>query len=478
MRPDGVSLAYQVFGEGPPIVFCYGWISHLDLQWTEPDMAKFFNRLGTIGRVIAYDKAGTGLSDPIPQVATLEERVEDIRTVMDAVGVERASLFGESEGGPTATLFAASYPERTTALILYGSVAKGNPTVEELVELGVDPGRAAATFTQLSVAVDQWGSGLTIPALAPSRDNAITRRTAGIFERSSVSPRMAQALLDSLQYIDVTQVAPNVSVPTLVVHRRDELLPVESARWLASVIPGAKLVELDGVDHAYFHDGDQILDEVERFLTGGLARPEADRALATVMFSDIVDSTRRAAELGDTGWRTLLERHDELLRRGVESAGGRVVKSLGDGALATFPGPARAIGCAQALIAEAGEHGLELRTGVHTGECEVMGDDLGGIAVHIGARISALAGAGEVLVSSAVKDLVVGSPLRFSDRGEHELKGVPGRWHLFAVGEERPPASPMDGPRDHMTLADRATVRMARRAPGAIRAMARLTQRR
>src|SRR3954451_22796901 len=397
---------------------------------------------------------------------------------MDAAGVERAALFGESEGGPSATLFAATYPERTAALILYGSVVKGMPTPEELAELGVDAGRAESIFAQLSAAVEQWGSGLTVPALAPSRDSAIARRGAGVFERSSVSPRMAKALLDSLQHIDVTHVAPNVSVPTLVVHRRDELLPVESARWLASEIPGARLVELEGVDHAYFEDGDQILDEVERFLTGGLAAPALDRALVTVLFTDIFDSTRRASELGDTAWRALLERHDDLLRRTVEEAGGRVVKSLGDGALATFPGPARAIGCAEALIAAAGDHDLEIRAGVHTGECELIGDDLGGIAVHIGARISALAGPGEVLVSSAVKDLVVGSPLRFSDRGERELKGVPGTWRVFAVGEEQAPAEPLGAPADHMTFGDRATVRMARRAPGALRAVARLTQRR
>src|SRR3954451_1579185 len=391
---------------------------------------------------------------------------------MDAAGVERAALFGESEGGPSATLFAATYPERTAALILYGSVVKGMPTPEELAELGVDAGRAESIFAQLSAAVEQWGSGLTVPALAPSRDSAIARRGAGIFERSAVSPRMAQALLDSLQHIDITHVAPNVSVPTLVVHRRHELLPVESARWLASEIPGAKLVELEGVDHAYFEDGDQILDEVERFLTGGLAAPALDRALVTVLFTDIFDSTRRASELGDTAWRALLERHDDLLRRTVEEAGGRVVKSLGDGALATFPGPARAIGCAEALIAAAGDHDLQIRAGVHTGECELIGDDLGGIAVHIGARISALAGPGEVLVSSAVKDLVVGSPLRFSDRGEHELKGVPGRWRIYALGEEAD-LEPVGAARDHMTLGDRMTVRMARHAPGALRAMAR-----
>jgi class 3 adenylate cyclase len=479
LRPDGVSLAYQVLGEGPiELVFCFGFISHLDLQWSNPDMTRFFKRLASFSRLVLYDKAGTGLSDPIPHVATLEERVEDIRTVMDAAGVQRAALFGESEGGPSAMLFAATHPERVSALIVYGSVAKTRLTDDDRARAGIAPGAWERVDARLLEAVEHWGRGLTLSVLAPSADSAIARRGAGTFERASVSPGMARALLRALADMDITEVARTVGVPTLILHRRDEVIPVGMSRLLAQAIPDAQLIELEGVDHAYFVDGDQIIDEVERFLTGGVLTARHDRVLTTVMFSDIVDSTRRAADVGDARWRALLERHDALVRDRVEAAGGRVVKSLGDGALATLPGPARAILCAQELIAEAAELTLEVRAGVHTGECEIVGDDLGGLTVHIGARISALAGPGEVLVSGAVKDLVVGSPLRFADRGEHDLKGVPGRWRLYAVSEDSAAApAPLAPAADHMTAADRITVGMARRAPGALRTLARLTQR-
>lgn len=479
VRPDGLSLAYQVLGEGPvALIFCFGFISHLDLQWSNPDMTRFFTRLASFTRLVLYDKAGTGLSDPLPHVATLEERVQDIRTVMDAAGVERAALFGESEGAPSAMLFAATHPERVSALIVYGSVAKTRLTEGDRARAGIRPGAWEQVGARLSEAVEQWGRGLTLSVLAPSADSAIARRGAGTFERASVSPGMARALLDAMADMDITEVARTVGVPTLILHRRDEVIPVGMSRLLAQAIPAAQLIELEGVDHAYFIDGEQIVDEVERFLTGGVPTRRYDRVLTTVMFSDIVDSTGHVADLGDAKWRALLERHDALVRERVEASGGRVVKSLGDGALAALPGPARAVRCAQEIIIEAAELALQVRAGVHTGECEVLGDDLGGLAVHIGARISALAGPREVLVSSAVKDLVVGSPLRFADRGEYDLKGVPGRWRLYAVSEDVTGASPPLAPAaDHMTAADRVTVRMARRAPGALRTLARLTQR-
>ncbi len=431
LRPDGVSIAYQVLGEGPlDLVFCFGWISHLDFQWTSPDITRFFTRLASFSRLVLYDKAGTGLSDPIPHLATLEERVEDIRTVMDAVGVERAALFGESEAGPSALLFAATYPERTSALVVYGAVAKTKLTADDFDRAGIAPSDWERLVHGLTAAVEQWGKGLTASVLAPSVDSTIVRRWAGTFERASVSPGMARALIGAMTNLDVTDFARTINVPTLILHRRDEIVPVGMSRLLAHAIPGAEHVELGGVDHAYFVNGDQIVDEVERFLTGAVRTARHDRVLMTIMFSDIVDSTRRAAEIGDAAWRSLLERHDELARQRVEAAGGRVVKSLGDGALAALPGPARAIHCAQEIIGEAETLGLQIRVGVHTGECEVRGDDLGGLTVHIGARISAFASPGEVLVSSAVKDLVVGSTLCFADRGQHELKGVPGRWRI------------------------------------------------
>jgi class 3 adenylate cyclase/dienelactone hydrolase len=453
-----------------------GFVSHLDLQWTEPDMARFFNRLGSFSQVILFDKAGTGLSDPVTRLQTLDERVEDIQAVMDAAGVQQAALWGESEGGPSALLFAATQPQRTTALVLYGAFPKGSPTESELFELGVSAERQQRANAALEEAVVHWGRGLILPALAPSRDSAIARRAAATFERSSVSPGMARAVLDASRQIDITDVARTVTVPTVVIHRSDELVPVEGARWLATQIPGARFVELPGVDHAYYHDAEAILDESEQFLTGKVAGAAPDRALVTVLFTDIVNSTRQAADLGDTDWRHLLERHHIAVGQVVERTGGRVVKSLGDGVLAAFAGPARAIGCAEQILEEAPQHGVAIRAGVHTGECELVGDDLAGLAVHIGARVTALAGSGEILVSSTVKDLLVGSTMRFSDRGEHELKGVPGRWQVYAVSDQRQPAEVVAPARDHMTLGDRATVRLARLVPGTLRTVARITQ--
>lgn len=478
VRSDGVSIAYQVLGDGPvDLVFCFGWISHLDLQWSHPDIARFFTRLASFTRLVLYDKAGTGLSDPIPHVATLEERAEDIRTVMDAAGVDGAVLFGESEGGPPAMLFAATHPERAAALVIYGSNGTNRVTDEERERFDLSFERMAEPWLRLHEAVEKWGSGLTLSVLGPSADSPIGRRFGGTFERASVSPSMARGLLEAIVDMDVLPVAQTISAPTLILHRRDEIIPVGMSRLLADRIPHSEYVELEGIDHAYFVDGDQILDEVERFLTGGVKAPEPSRVLTTVLFSDIVDSTRRAAELGDAAWRGLLERHDELVRRCVDADGGRVVKSLGDGALATFAGPGRAIHCAQELSGAAGEAGLKIRAGVHTGECEVLGDDIGGLTVHIGARVCGLARADEVLVTGAVKDLVVGSQLGFVERGEHELKGVPGRWRLYAVGDDRAAQEPVAPAAESMTAADRMTVRVARRAPGALRALARITQR-
>ncbi len=427
-----VHIAYQVLGEGPiDLVVVPGAFSHLDLGWTLPELAAFYERLASFSRLILFDKRGTGLSDPVPGPPTLEQRMEDLHAVLDAVGSERAALFGLSEGGPMSILFAATYPERTTAMALYG-------TTPAFLAEGASQGQHEAyTRVMRNFFAESWGDGGSIRLFAPSVAGDRRTRTAwGVLERASASPAMVQALFEAAGAINVTEVLPVIGVPTLVLHRSgDRVIPVEGGRTIAERIPGARLVELPGGDHvAYFGDADSILDEIEHFLTGSLQAREPDRVLATVLFTDIVSSTEKAAELGDRRWRELLESHDADVRRQVDSHGGRVVKSLGDGYLATFDGPARAIRCGQALVEGAAPLGVELRAGVHTGECELLGDDVGGIAVHIGARVSAKAAAGEVLVSSAVRDLVVGSGIEFEDRGTHALKGVPGSWNLLSVG--------------------------------------------
>jgi class 3 adenylate cyclase len=480
VRPDGVNIAYQAVGDGPrTIVWCWGWISHLDLQWTDPGLASFFRRLASFSRLVVFDKAGTGLSDPIAHPASLEERVEDIRAVMDAAGVDRATLLGESEGGPSAALFAATCPDRTESLILWGMVPKGRATDDELEPYGGSrDGFAVLTARMLDV-IDHWGEGRTVDVLAPSIANPITRRALGTFERSSVSRGMARGLIDGLLAMDVTPALAAITVPTLVLHRTGDVVPIACGRMVAAAIPGARFVELPGTDHAFWtQDPDAVIGEIEHFVTGARATAAHDRVLATVLFTDIADSTSRAAAMGDAAWRALLERHDELVGEHVATAGGRVVKSLGDGALAVFPGPARAIRCASALLDDARELDLALRAGIHTGECEAVGDDLGGLAVHIGARVGALAQPGEVLVSGTVKELVVGSGMVFEDRGEHQLKGVPGAWRLYALsGGPVTPASPLAPAAEAMTASDRMTVRLARRAPGALRAVGRIAQR-
>jgi class 3 adenylate cyclase len=485
-RSDGVTIAYQVLGDGPlDLVFCAGFISHLDLQWTNPGITRFFRRLSSFGRLALYDKAGTGVSDPVPNVSTLEERADEIRTVMDAAGMERAALFGESEGGPSAIMFAATCPERVRALVLYGTFP-GRLTAEltdaerEIASsYGVTPELMARKDREFDEAIEDWGQGRLVDLFMPSQSgNRAVRSGIGLYERASVSPRMAQALADAVRRMDISAIAPSVSAPVLVLHRRDDWIPVGAGRRVADLIPGARFVELEGTDHAYFtQDADALLDETERFLTGASGAGEPERVLTTVLFTDIVDSTARAAALGDGQWRELLERHDALVREHVEASGGRVVKSTGDGALASFSGPARAISCAQDLLGAIEETGLEARAGVHTGECEAIGDDLGGLAVHIGARVSALAHPGEVLVSSTVKDLVVGSRLAFADRGEHELKGVPGVWRLYALGTGQRAEAALGSAAEQMTATDRATVRVARHAPGLLRTIGRLTTR-
>ena len=479
VRPDGKNIAYQVFGQGPEdLVFCWGWVSHLDLQWSNPDMARFFELLAESCRVTVFDKLGTGLSDPVDRVSTLEDRVIDVLTVMDAAGCERATIFGESEAGPTALLFANMYPRRTKGLIVYGSLANGSPDDEELVVLGITRERIERKWREMESVVTDWGKGRSLELLAPNALGVpLARRAMATYERSSVSPSMARGLIDNYKSLDVSDILHSVTVPTLVLHRAGDWIPIEFGRHLAAMIPRARFVELPGEDHMFIvGDYDLMMAETKTFVTGEAPLPATHRVLMSVLFTDIVDSTARATALGDAAWRRLLELHTEITQRMVGEQGGHFVKSTGDGILATFPGPARAIECARSLVRELQSADIPIRAGIHTGECEVIGDDIGGVAVHIGARVAALAGQGEILVSSTTKELVLGSGIEFADRGQHDLKGVPDAWRLFAVGRTSTPPR-VEPAAANMTLGDRLTVKMARRMPGALRAANRLATR-
>jgi pimeloyl-ACP methyl ester carboxylesterase len=470
-RCGDLSIAYQVFGDGPrDLVIVPGWLSHIELFWNDPGYHRFMQGLADFARVITYDKRGTGLSDPIGAAPSLDERMDDVRAVLDAAGSQRAALFGISEGGPISALFAASHPESTEALIVYGSVVCGPYDAEA-------PGAEGwrALFEHILGTLDRWGEGETIGWAAPSADTPMGRRMTGLVERAAMSPAMARAnMAANLEKIDVRPILPSVRVPTLVLHRSGDPIPIEGGRYYADHIPEARLVELEGSDHSPFvGDVDAIVGEIEEFLTGARAAHATDRVLATVLFTDIVGSTERAAELGDSAWRALLQSHDESVRRQLGAHGGREVKHTGDGFLATFAGPARAVRCASTIASELAQLGISVRAGLHTGECEQRGDDVGGLAVHIGARIGALAGPGEVLVSGTLRDLVLGSGIEFSDRGVHELKGVPGDWRLFAVANSALPTPLKDGRDTQISVADRATVGAMRRAPALGRVIAR-----
>ena len=431
--PGGL-IAYQVMGDGPiDLVYMSGGTSHIDVRWESPVFARFFERLASFSRLILFDRRGTGASDPIPLDATptWEEWADDLRAVLDAAGSERAAIFATLDGGPMAMVFAATQPERITALIL------GNTTAKLIATDDYPFGLSSEQYEAwLKLAEDGWGTEGFAESVSPSlAADPRMRAWFAKYMRASASPRTYVAQTRAIATLDVREVLSSIRVPTLVLHRRDLALLPQSGRYLAEHIPGAKLVEIAGSDSILFHgpDADLVIDSVEEFLTGARRVPEPDRVLATILFTDLVGSTSRAAEMGDRKWRQLLDQHDELARAEIERSRGRLLKTTGDGVLATFDAPGRAIRCTLALREAIQSLGLSMRAGLHSGEVELRGDDVGGIAVVIAARVSALADAEEVLVSRTVADLVAGSGIHFGDRGAHSLKGVPGEWQLLHV---------------------------------------------
>jgi pimeloyl-ACP methyl ester carboxylesterase len=430
-----IHLAYQTVGDGPiDLVFVAGALTNLEVLWDLPEYRSWVEELASFARVILFDKRGMGLSDRV-RVGTLEERMDDVRAILDDVGSESAVLIGASEGGPMSMLFAATYPDRTRALILSGAEVKeettddwpwGESTREEFDE--------NVTIEQI---VERWGKGLGIGYFVPSRKaDERFQDWFGRLQLQSASPHDAVAVMRMAFEIDVRHVAPSIRTPTLILHRLDDrVCHVENARWLARHIEGSKYVELPGDTHPPFVDGDDLMAEIREFLTGVREPAEPERVLATVLFTDIVGSTERAREVGDRRWRDLVERHHELVRRQLTRYRGREVDTAGDGFFATFDGPARAIRCARSIVEDVHGIGLDIRAGLHTGEVELAGESVRGIAVHTGARVAAQAGAGEVLVSQTVKDLVAGSGIEFDDRGARELKGLPGEWRLYAASQ-------------------------------------------
>jgi pimeloyl-ACP methyl ester carboxylesterase len=436
-------IAYTVAGEGPfDLILIPGFTSHLHQSWSPP-MEHSMRRLASFSRLILFDKRGTGLSDPLADVQPLEERMEDVRAVMDAAGSEKAALFGFSEGSAMAMLFSATYPERTRSLVLWGAMAR--TTYAPDYEIGTP--REAYEESRDELVMPYFGSGVMAEIYTPSiaYSPEFLAETAGEEvgdkvrmaqeEQAGASPGAVLKIVEMYMDIDVRHVVPLISVPTLIVHAHgDRVVNVRHGRWLADRIPGARYAELPGSDHGFWYTNpDPVLDEIEEFLTGVRPVAEADRVLATVMFTDIVDSTKRAAELGDHAWRERLDEHERRVRAELKRFRGVEIKTTGDGFLATFDGPARSVRCGRAITDAVRGVGLEARVGIHSGEIELRGSDVAGIAVHIASRVGSLAAPAEVLVSETVKGLVAGSGITFEARGEHDLKGVPDRWRLFAV---------------------------------------------
>jgi class 3 adenylate cyclase len=433
-RSGDVHIAYQIVGDGPvDLVLAMGSFTNLEVMWDLPEYRRLCESLGAFTRLLLFDKRGMGLSDRV-RFGTLEERMDDIRAVMDAAGSESAALMGVSEGGPLSILFAGTHPQRTRALILAGAEVKEETTADwpwgEATRTEFDE------FISLDNVTERWGGGGALETYAPSRsgDEGL-RAWLGRLQVQSATPSDAVAFMRMAFDIDVRHVVPSVNVPTLVIHRGgDRVCHVENGRYLARHITGAKYVELPGADHSiWIGRSEEIVAEIREFLTGVREPDEPDRVVATVLFTDIVGSTDRARALGDRAWGDLLEQHHALVRRELERFRGHEVDTAGDGFFATFDGPARAIRCASAIVESLGRAGLEIRAGLHTGEVELAGQGVRGIAVHTGARVASLAGTAEVVVSQTVRDLVAGSGIEFEDRGTHSLKGIPGEWRLYAV---------------------------------------------
>jgi class 3 adenylate cyclase len=430
---EGSYVAYQVFGEGPlNLVFIHSG-GNVEVMWEEPSLARYLDRLASFSRVLCFDRRGTGVSDPVPlaSLPSIELWMDDVRVAMDAAGLERAAVLGDAEGGPMAMLFAATYPERVSALALVNSFARF---------LRDEDYRIGLPLSSLPNLLDlwnlYWGTGFFVLTAPSTADDLRFKEWLGHYQRLTMPPSVGARTLEWALHLDVRAVLPNIRVPTVVIHRRDNLHHrVAFGRYLADHIPGARLVELPGADSYPFHAGDfgAVLDEVEEFSTGAREWRQPDRTLATVLFTDIVRSTETAAKLGDQRWLDLKDTHDSLVRRFLDRYRGREIKATGDGFLATFDGPARAVQAAYAIASALQPLGIEIRAGLHTGEIELRDDDIAGIAVHIAARVMAVAADGGILVSGTVKDLVVGSGIEFAERGIHTLKGVPGEWHLYQV---------------------------------------------
>jgi pimeloyl-ACP methyl ester carboxylesterase len=432
-RNGDVHLAYQVLGDGPhDLVLVWGGPNHLDLLWETSHTTRLLRRLAAFSRLIHFDQRGTGLSDrfPVSELPTLEQRADDIAAVMNAAASERAVILGESDGGLPAMLFAATYPEHTTSLALWGTLARGAPDVDYPWAPSPEVARA-----YLDAMEQNWGEPFGIELVCPSlAGDEQFRSWWGRNMRAAASPTAARAFTEMTMKTDVRAILPTIHVPALVMHRTGDMLySVDGARYIAESIPDARFIEFPGEDHLFLADDDDVFAAFEEFVTGEPARPRSDRVLATALFVDIVESTDRAVELGDRAWRDLLESHQALFRRELDRFGGQEVDTAGDGLFAAFDGPGRAVSCACAIRDSTRTLGIEVRAGLHTGECELIGGKLGGLAVHIASRVAGRADAGEVLVSRTIKDLVAGSGIRMTDRGTHTLKGIPDSWELYSA---------------------------------------------
>ena len=478
-RSGGASIAYQAFGEGPPVLMSPTAPSHLDLMWIDPGYTQVLRRLGGFAYTVIFDARGLGLSDPLDHVPTVEECADDLEAVMDAARLERAVLLAMGTAYPAAAMFAARAPERVEGLVLVAPWAVGIAAVEDSsMIVGHDERMQRALVGWQDAVEHHWGEGRTIELIARSIATDRVKRNWGMLERASAAPAMIRAVTQATFEIDLRDMLTAIRVPTIVAAREGSFQPRAIPQHVADLIPGA---EFDWQPEAKANDGVEgfmspFVDAVERMVTGGRTLRPTQRILATVLFTDIVGSTERASVIGDQDWRNLLARHEALLREHVADAGGRVVKMIGDGSLSVFDGPARAIVCAYDFAKAARALDLDVRAGLHTGECEVVGDDVAGLAIHIGARVGAFASAGEVLVSRTVKDLVVGSGLEFNSRGIHELKGVPGRWEVFALADAGTPTVPVPPEQPPVRRSDRIVLAAARRAPGLLRMAGRVAR--